>query len=166
MKGKPSSGNHGQTHSQKLPILSARPELNFLNHCPWVGNTYDIKVIMILRYNSKRYHIPKWYSHRFGFFPCFSPYINSMTSDQYSTSVWVFFQCTCHSFLEILLFWCILNNGNHQCIIISKRKKNVFKNPLCLDALSFSLRKRLCKVVNKFTTLVILCPSLVSHTIT
>ena len=106
--------NHGWTHFQELPILSARPEeLNVLRHGPWVGNTHDITVIKILRYNGKRYYISKLNSHCFGFFPCFSPYVNSMTSDQHSTRVWVFFHCTCHSFLEILLFWCILNNGNH-----------------------------------------------------
>lgn len=103
--------NHGWNHYQ---IHSVRPEINECSE--WLKilrNTHNIRVIKILRYNGKLYHICKLYSHCFGFFPCFSPYVNSMTSDQYSARIWVFFHCFCHSFFEILLFWCILNNGNH-----------------------------------------------------
>lgn len=103
--------NHGWNHYQ---IHSVRPEINECSEwLKMLRNTHNIRVIKILRYNGKIYYICKLYSHCFGFFPCFSPYVNSMTSDQYSTRIWVFFHCFCHSFFEILLFWCILNNGNH-----------------------------------------------------
>lgn len=62
------------------------------------------------------------YLHGFSFFPCFSPDIDSVTSNQYRTGVWVFIHCTSHSFFEVFLFRCILNNGYHQDIIISIRQ--------------------------------------------
>lgn len=69
---------------------------------------------------------PGSHLHGLSLLPRFSPDIHSVTSDEDRTGVWVFIHRTSHSFLEVFLLRCILNNWYHQHIIISTRWNRPF----------------------------------------
>lgn len=58
-------------------------------------------------------------SHGLCLFPGLPPDVDTMSADEDSTGIWVFFHCPSHPVFQVPLLWCIFNNRHYQGVIIT-----------------------------------------------